>query len=108
MGYWLGLELLGRLAADRNPISLVATLVALAFWGLLHRKDTLKNRRNFFVVMTAWIIIAFTFGMMEAYKKSTTDEELAQMCIDEKEAADYKKGDSEDPDSCMARMRGRQ
>ena len=77
IGYWLGIELLFQLISYRNPVLVPATLTALAFWALMHhRKDTLKNRRNFFYVFTAWLCIGGTFAMLEAYKDAVNEEKL--------------------------------
>ena len=110
MGYWLGLELLGQLGVYRNPILLLMTIAALSFWGLMYRKDTQKNRRNFFYVFSLWLLVGSVFAMMEAYKKATDEDALREACADAKDPEAIRKGEQEDedPDSCVARTRGAQ
>ena len=67
MGYWLGLEFLA-LILRFNPVLMAVNLGALACWGMMRRKDTTKNRRNFFVAFTIWCITGFVFGVLEFYK----------------------------------------
>ena len=73
IGYWLFIELLGQYFYV-NPILIIVNLGAIAFWGLMHRKDSEKNRRNFFYAFTIWMLTAAVFAIMEGYKKATSDE----------------------------------
>ena len=99
IGYWLGLELIGQYFAF-NPITLTLNLGALAAWGLQHRKDTAKNRRNFFVMFTIWMIVSFVFAIMNWYAKASNEAAIAEACADDKDA-----GSKIPNDDCMASKR---
>ena len=99
MGYWLGLEFLA-LILKFNPVMMGVNLGALAFWGMLRRKDTAKNRRNFFVAFTVFCITSFTFLILDFYKKATSDANIADACADERP-----KRSKENPSDCVLRIR---
>ena len=103
MGYWLGIELVAQIMLTWNPVLFITNLIALAFWGMMKRKDTAKNRRNFFYTVSIWVSAFFIYFTMNWYATSIGYAELKESCEDAKAAAeDDKKGSGKDVDDCMA------